>query len=48
MNLVGEKGQKHKTRLDNLWVPTDCELSFNYQSSESGDYVIHRPPLNKK
>ena len=49
MNLVGQKGQKLRTRLDisgSLMI--DCELSSSQQASQSGADVIHKPSLRKQ
>ena len=50
--LLYESGWRKRTEtqdnVGHLWVPADCELSFSHQASESGTYVIHKPPLKKE
>ena len=50
--LLYESGWRKRTeaqdKAGHLWVPADCELSFSHQISESGAYVIHKPPLKKE
>ena len=49
MNLVGEKGQKLRKRLDvSGSQQIDHELSSSHQASQSGADVIHKPPLRKQ
>ena len=44
MNLVGEKGQKLRKRLDvSGSQQIDHELSSSHQASQSGADVIHKP-----
>ena len=47
--LLYEYHWRNRTETQNkaghLWVPADCELSSSHQT---GDYVIHRPPLKKE
>ena len=50
--LLYESHWRNRTETQNkaghLWFPDDCELSFSHQASESGDDVIHKPPLKKE
>ena len=50
--LLYESGWRTRTetqdKAGHLWVPADCELSSSLQASQSGAYVIHKPPLKKQ
>ena len=48
MNLVGEKGQKHRTRLDISGSQLIVSWVSIHQASKSGADVIHKPPLKKE
>ena len=50
--LLYESGWRKRTetqdKAGHLWAPADCELSSSLQASQSGAYVIHKPPLRKQ
>ena len=49
MNLVGEKGQKLRKRLDvSGSQQIDHELSSSHQASQSGANVIQKQPVTKQ
>ena len=42
------KRTETQDKAGHLWAPADCELSSSLQASQSGAYVIHKPPLRKQ